>query len=317
MRLAFLVSFFPHLIAGPIVRASDFFSQIDQKPKITTRQIELALFLVAAGLFKKIILADNLAPLADSAFTSPEQIGTVATWIGVYAFAFQIFFDFSGYTDLALGSALLLGYRLPQNFHRPYASQSVTDFWRRWHISLSSWLRDYLYISLGGNRMRTKWGVYRNLIITMFLGGLWHGAAWHFALWGLLHGLWLSAERFFNFAERAVNPTPLRIGLRIFLVFQGIVFLWLVFRADNNEQLNGLLTAMFSYSEGTISNGMALACVVMALAWGWQVLNEYVDIVDWFLTVPVFVKASVYAFVALLVVMLNSAETQTFIYFQF
>ncbi len=135
-------------------------------------------------------------------------------WLGVYAFAFQIFFDFSGYTDIALGCAKLLGYQLPENFRRPYAATSITDFWRRWHMSLSTWLRDYLYVSLGGNRMKTKLGVYRNLMLTMLLGGLWHGAAWTFVFWGFLHGLYLSIER-----ALGLRPDSTGIGDSCWLAF--------------------------------------------------------------------------------------------------
>ena len=170
-RLAFLVSFFPHLIAGPIVRAAQFFPQMDRTPSLTAATLDEALYLVVVGLFKKIVIADTLAIYADASFAVPASSDRLTLWLGVYAFSFQIFFDFSGYTDIARGCGKLLGYELPENFRRPYVAASMTEFWHRWHITLSTWLRDYLYISLGGNRMRTRWGVYRNLFITMFIGG--------------------------------------------------------------------------------------------------------------------------------------------------
>jgi alginate O-acetyltransferase complex protein AlgI len=318
-RLAFLVSFFPHLIAGPIVRAADFFPQIGRRPKLTVDELEAALLLIAAGFVKKIVFADGLAPLADAAFSDPGHVGTLGGWVGIYAFAFQIYFDFSGYTDIALGSAKLLGYQLPPNFNRPYAAISVTDFWRRWHMSLSSWLRDYLYISLGGNRMRSAWGVYRNLILTMFLGGLWHGAAWHFAIWGVLHGLWLSVERPFA-GDRNVAPAALPAGrrlLRIVLVFHGVLFLWLFFRVDSMTGFASLMRTLVVYAPGPFTYGMVVASAFMAAAWGWQIVNDVVDVKGYFLTLPIPVKVVSYVVATLAVLIFNSDNPQSFIYFRF
>jgi alginate O-acetyltransferase complex protein AlgI len=320
-RLAFLVSFFPHLIAGPIVRASAFFPQIGRRPTITKEELDLALFLVAGGLFKKIVLADGLAPYADAAFSSPEQIGTVMTWIGVYAFAFQIYFDFSGYTDIAIGAAKLLGYDLPVNFRRPYAATSVTDFWRRWHISLSTWLRDYLYISLGGNRMKSRWGVYRNLIITMFLGGLWHGAAWHFAIWGTLHGVWLSVERGLGLDQKddGAGARPWRIQrlVRIVLIFHGVLLLWLVFRAESLAGARAVMTTMFHFVPGKPDLGVFAIVCVMLVAWFWQIAAEQTNFRPWFLSQAIPVKAVCYVGLLLLVIMFNVDAPQAFIYFRF
>jgi alginate O-acetyltransferase complex protein AlgI len=320
VRLAFLVSFFPHLIAGPIVRAQAMFPQIGRRPSLSVEGLELALFLIAAGAFKKIVLADSLAPYADAAFSNPREVGTVATWIGVYAFAFQIYFDFSGYTDIALGSAKLLGYELPANFNRPYAAISITDFWRRWHMSLSTWLRDYLYISLGGNRMPTKWGVYRNLILTMLLGGLWHGAAWHFALWGFLHGLWLSIERAVGIErgqQGSASQTRSRDLLRTVAVFHGVLALWAVFRAESLSALWMSASTMVSYIPGRVTNGMALAVAVMALAWAWQVVTERNDLKARFLSLPIPVKVVSYVAATFVVLIFNSDTPQAFIYFRF
>jgi alginate O-acetyltransferase complex protein AlgI len=316
-RLAFLVSFFPHLIAGPIVRAADFFPQIGRRPSMTAENLQLAIYLVAIGLFKKIVLADGLAPFANDAFDKPGQIGTIATWIGVYAFAFQIYFDFSGYTDIALGSAKLLGYELPPNFNRPYAALSVSDFWHRWHMSLSTWLRDYLYISLGGNRMKTPWGTYRNLILTMVLGGLWHGAAWHFALWGFLHGAWLSLERMFARPDRAGPDSKLVVAVRTFATFQGVTALWLVFRARSMPELWQVLSVMMNPMPGQVSIGLALACGVIACAWAAQLVTERIDLKNRFLALPLPFKAIPYLTVIALVLIFGSETPKTFIYFQF
>jgi D-alanyl-lipoteichoic acid acyltransferase DltB (MBOAT superfamily) len=193
LRFVLFVSFFPHLVAGPIVRARDLLPQLAAPPLLSREDGGEALFLVAAGLLKKVVLADQLGmQLCDRVFDSPHAFSALEVLAAVYGYALQIYCDFSGYSDIAVGSALLLGVRFPVNFDAPYKATSPVEFWRRWHISLSTWLRDYLYIPLGGNR-RGRARRYLNLLVTMLLGGLWHGAAWTFVLWGLLHGLGLAA----------------------------------------------------------------------------------------------------------------------------
>ena len=321
VRLAFLVSFFPHLIAGPIVRAADFFPQIGRRPRLSTEDVERALYLIFTGLVKKIVFADSLAGFADAAFTHPTTINSAEAWIGVYAFSFQIYFDFSGYTDLALGSAILLGFHLPANFRRPYAATSITDFWRRWHMTLSTWLRDYLYISLGGNRMKTRLGVYRNLMLTMFIGGLWHGAAWHFAIWGGLHGLLLSAERALGIHSAVgeeVQMTPAQRIFRGFLIFNLVTAVWIPFRASNIGYLVALLGALGSHphpSELTV--GMTAAALIMGGALATQLIGEFADFKQRFLAAPIGVKAMAYAGCTALVLIANSGVPKAFIYFQF
>lgn len=317
-RLVFLVSFFPHLTAGPIVRAADFFSQMDRKPWLSRRDFELALYLIVAGLVKKIVLADALAPFADRAFDASRPLTSHAAWLGIYAFAFQIYFDFSGYTDIALGSAKLLGFKLPENFNHPYAATSITDFWRRWHISLSTWLRDYLYISLGGNRMRTQLGVYRNLMVTMLLGGAWHGAAMHFVVWGGLHGVLLSAERAVTGGIPLRTKTPLRrrILMNLF-VFQFIVMTWIPFRADSVAAAERLVATMFSSPAGVLTFGEALVFAGMAAAWIWQVVAQAVPLREVFLSTPLYPRALVYALMVIAIAIINSDQPQTFIYFRF
>ncbi len=188
---AFYVSFFPQLVAGPIVRASDFIPQIRRHPLVTRAMFGNGVFLILSGLFKKAVISDYISlNFVDRVFDSPSLYSGVENLLGVYGYALQIYCDFSGYSDMAIGIALLLGFTFPDNFRSPYKSASVTEFWRRWHISLSSWLRDYLYIPLGGNR-KGKFRTYVNLLLTMLLGGLWHGASWNFILWGGMHGLGL------------------------------------------------------------------------------------------------------------------------------
>lgn len=316
-RLAFLVTFFPHLIAGPIIRAADFFPQMDHPPRLTRADLNRALHLVATGLIKKLVLADTLAIYADRAFTTGADLGMAEAWLGVYAFAFQIYFDFAGYTDIALGCAKLLGYDLPDNFRRPYGATSISIFWRRWHISLSTWLRDYLYIPLGGSRRGRSWSTYRNLMITMTLGGLWHGAAWHFVLWGFLHGALLSAERAWR---KGRTPEPADGGglLQRLVVFHLVVLLWIPLRAQDLGAAADLLAAMAGMTrESHPTVGMAVAAVIMALAWRWQQGNLHRTVDDWVMAQPLALKAAAYALVSVGVSIVAAGEAQTFIYFRF
>jgi len=209
---AVYLSFFPHLVAGPIVRASEFLPQLRHRRDPRRVDAGLALWLLAAGLFKKVVVSSYLATAANRVFDFPHQHGGLDALVGVYAYAFQIYADFSGYTDMAIGLALLLGFRFPANFDAPYSATSLQDFWRRWHVTLSRWLRDYLYIGLGGNR-GTKWRTYRNVMLTMLLGGLWHGAAWTFVCWGALHGGGLVIERWWRERRTARHPAGALVGV--------------------------------------------------------------------------------------------------------
>ena len=194
----FYVSFFPHLVAGPIVRASVFIPQIYQEFKLSKHEFSHALYMISKGLIKKIIISNFIAlNLVDRVFDAPSIYSGFENLLAIYGYGLQIYCDFSGYTDIAIGVALILGFRLPVNFNSPYKAKSITDFWKRWHISLSQWLRDYLYISLGGNR-KGKIRTYLNLMITMLLGGLWHGASLRFIIWGGLHGIGLVINKIWN-----------------------------------------------------------------------------------------------------------------------
>lgn len=319
-RLAFLVTFFPHLIAGPIIRAADFFPQIGRRSSLSNTEFEQAILLIVIGLLKKIVIADQLAPYADAAFNDPFSIGTTRAWLGVYAFAFQIFFDFSGYSDIAIGCAKLLGFSLPENFRRPYVAQNITDFWRRWHISLSTWLRDYLYISLGGNRMPTKFGVYRNLMLVMLLGGLWHGAAWTFVCWGALHGFYLSIERALGIGRKTEQRNGLFMQLiSILITFNFVVFTWIPFRAETLDKLKQLLAVMLSPTPGpALSYGAIVISCVMLLAWLWQLAGERWEFGHyWCNKTPLLIKAFSYASIGTFVLVLGSDVPKSFIYFRF
>jgi alginate O-acetyltransferase complex protein AlgI len=223
---ALFVAFFPQLVAGPIVRARNFFDDLFHWHPPTHEEFQRGATLAVFGLAKKLICADRFALVSDQYFNAPAA-GFLPALTGTVAFALQIFFDFSGYTDIAIGTALLFGFHFPENFRRPYLASSVTDFWRRWHISLSSWLRDFLYIPLGGNRHGALL-TYRNLLLTMTLGGLWHGASWNFVIWGGYHGALLSIERLV-FGKRE-QPALLRLPMTI-LTFAMVSIGWIFFRA--------------------------------------------------------------------------------------
>jgi len=272
---ALYIAFFPQMVAGPIVRAHDFFRDLyNWKPPAAEEQLR-GVLLVVFGLLKKLAIADQFAKIADAYFRNPAASpGWLAAWSGVTAFSIQIYFDFSGYTDMAIGLAQLLGFHFPENFRRPYLSRSITEFWRRWHISLSSWLRDYLYIPLGGNRgggLRT----YRNLMLTMLLGGLWHGASWNFVIWGGLHGGLLAAERAAGVGrERArLSFGPLRVALTFALV----TISWVFFRAATLAESTQILGRMFSGPPGKLLWArwhiwFAVLIVILAVAeerWDW------------------------------------------------
>ncbi len=236
------ITFFPHLVAGPIVRARDFLPQIRRPKHWDWNRMHLGVQLFVMGFFKKVVIADRMAAFADPVFANPGQYGSAAAWIAMLAYALQIYCDFSGYTDMAVGTAHLLGYKLAPNFNMPYLSTNVSEFWRRWHISLSSWLRDYLFIPLGGSRGLSceacqKRRTDRNLMLTMTLGGLWHGASWTFIAWGALHGAFLVMHRAFRaFCVRrprldGLLRTPPGVALRVAATFLAVSAAWVFFRS--------------------------------------------------------------------------------------
>jgi D-alanyl-lipoteichoic acid acyltransferase DltB (MBOAT superfamily) len=235
LRFSVFKCFFPQLIAGPIVRAANFLPQLVSRRRFDAAGFHHGLFLVVAGMTLKLGVADVLAQFANQAFANPAVLSTTAAWTSLYAFAFQLLSDFWGYSTMAVGMALLFGLELPVNFRLPYLSASLQEFWRRWHITLSQWFRDYVYIPLGGNRSRAT----RNLLITMGLAGLWHGAGWNFLAWGLVNGVWLAVEHRLKtpaHPERSRGTSGItgwRRALRILLVFHGVCLCWVLFRAPD------------------------------------------------------------------------------------
>jgi alginate O-acetyltransferase complex protein AlgI len=250
LRYALYVCFFPLLVAGPIERAGHLIPQFSGNRRFDAGMFASGFTQVLMGFWKKLVIADALGFAVERSFSSPSDYAGGTLLLAVYAFAFQIYCDFSGYSDIALGTARMLGYDLSENFRAPYLSSSLTNFWRRWHVSLSSWLRDYVYIPLGGGRAGTV-ATCRNLLVTMLLGGLWHGAAWTFVLWGLLHGLWLCAEKLFSIPDRlarlpagSASGWLLRLAAGI-VVFHIVCLGWIFFRAESMPDAWLILTRIF------------------------------------------------------------------------
>ena len=328
-RWCLYVTFFPHLIAGPILRPGQLIDQLGELAALNAENFRLGGTVVAAGLLKKTLFADNLAPIADAAFNNVGSLDCASAWIGTLAFAFQIYFDFSGYSEMAIGLALLFGVKLPRNFLYPYISRNPTEFWRRWHITLSLWLRDYLYIALGGNRKGTLRTAF-NLMATMVLGGLWHGANWTFVVWGALHGVYLIGHRLSNAAfERAGvrpgGPTSRLLSLLgLPLTFALVLVTWVFFRASGFSDAWTVLTAMIGLHE---SAGPAvgfrlyeigivgIAALLVALEPLLVQVSERRGI-GWWWRVPFWLRGGAYAGLVLSIVAFGGT-TQKFIYFDF
>ncbi|MGH9262200.1 MAG: MBOAT family O-acyltransferase, partial [Acidimicrobiales bacterium] len=261
LDVAVFVAFFPQLVAGPIVRfkqIEDDLEHIDRTDRWRSWDLGWSFFTI--GMIKKVLLADTIAAVINPALAEPATLSTTGAWLCMLGYAYQIYFDFSGYSDMAVGLGHLFGIRIPQNFDSPYRALDPSDFWRRWHISLSTCLRDYLYIPLGGNR-GGAWATNRNLMITMLLGGLWHGANWTFVVWGGYHGALLVAYRLARRPWDAL-PAPLRRAAMFLLVSVG----WVFFRADNLAVAGELLRAMFGGVAGPIFAGVGLFVPVLAIA---------------------------------------------------
>jgi alginate O-acetyltransferase complex protein AlgI len=313
---ALFISLFPHLIAGPIQRPAHLLPQVQRSREFDSRRFFDGLMLILSGLFRKCVIADNCALLANAAFARQLGHNCFSLLIGVYAFAWQIYGDFSGYSDLARGSAQLLGFHFMVNFRQPYLASSLQDFWRRWHISLSTWLRDYLYIPLGGNR-RGELRTYINLLITMLLAGLWHGASWTFVLWGAVHGLWLAIERFFTGMLKRRNEVPFGWASRLLTL--GVVGLaWVFFRAPSASQAVTMLSGVASFnwrSEYAPALAYLGAVSLVALAIDWRL--EYAKEEYVFESAHPRIALAAALGMCTLMTVFGAMESSAFIYFQF
>jgi len=322
LAYAFFVTFFPQMLAGPIVRAADFLPQIYKVPFVSRADFGRAIFLFSSGLFKKAVISDYISVnFVERVFDSPQQYTGLENLVGVYGYAMQIYCDFSGYSDMAIALALVMGFHFPINFDSPYQSLSITEFWRRWHISLSTWLRDYLYIPLGGNR-KGRVRTYVNLMLTMLLGGLWHGAATRFIIWGSLHGLGLAVERGWKQLFPG-TPGALRRVLGGLLTFHFVCFCWIFFRAENLDIVNSMLHQIFydfrpeilpEFLAGytTVVFWIVLGFGLHLLPHSWEAAAQ-----RGVTALPLLGKAVLLTLIVALVMQVKSAEVQPFIYFQF
>ncbi len=311
------VAFFPHLVAGPIVRPRDLLPQLAARPTFFAPAASEGLFLIGIGLLKKIAIGDYLAlNLVERVFDAPTMYSSLECYAGVISYALQIYCDFSGYTDIAIGSALLLGVRFPLNFNSPYKADSIQDFWRRWHISLSSWLRDYLYIPLGGNR-RGAGRTYVNLMLTMLLGGLWHGASWNFVIWGGLHGCALSIERALQREPRPSSSGWAR-WLRVALVFHFVCLAWIFFRASTFNHARVMLTQLSALTTFHPNlHPKVLFVLALGLVSHFWPQHTFSRAKAAFVRAPAPVQGAWLLLIALCLREMESAEAVPFVYFQF
>ena len=325
LQFAVYLAFFPQLVAGPIVRASEFLPQLERR--LNPREIDFtrAAVLIASGLFKKVVIASYMADaLVDDVFAFPERFSGAEILLGVYGYAIQIYADFSGYTDIAIGVALLLGFRFPENFNQPYRAASIADFWRRWHMTLSRWLRDYLYIPLGGNR-GGKAKRDRNLFLTMLLGGLWHGAAWPFVIWGAYQGGGLMAERRLGeWRDRkrkrsARTKQPAKTLLRWLATFHFICLGWVFFRSETLSDAGALLGQLFTsfLSPAPEINSVFVGVVVCALFAQMLSRQTLANVQTQLANLPAWVVAVGFGIWMLVVDQFGPEGVAPFIYFQF
>ncbi len=320
-KFAAYLSFFPHLVAGPIVRPGELIPQLETPRDPRYVDTARAFFLIGTGLFMKVVISNHLASsIVDDVFGAPNQHSSLEVLVGVYAYAVQIYADFFGYTSMAIGLALLLGFRFPQNFDSPYAAVSIQDFWRRWHMTLSRWLRDYVYIPLGGNR-GGRLLTYRNLMLTMLIGGLWHGAGWTFVAWGAIHGAALASERWWHerpgFVERP--STPLRRAWQRFATFHVVCFAWIFFRSDSFADAWEIIVRLFTAwgEPSPLVTGGVLAAMAVGIGSQYLPTRFPLGLMARFSRLPVPAQAVVLSVALLGTHTLGPEGVAPFIYFQF
>ncbi len=323
---AFFVSFFPQLVAGPIVRAKDFIPQIRQPLFVSVEMFGQGVFFIVSGLFKKAVISDYISVnFVERIFENPGLYSGIENLFGVYGYALQIYCDFSGYSDMAIGIALLLGFRFPINFNSPYKADSITDFWHRWHISLSTWLRDYLYISLGGNR-KGRIRTYINLFLTMLLGGLWHGASWNFVFWGAFHGMALAIHKCWRLLlgrQKGETSHGIKKVLGILITFHFVCFCWIFFRNHTFEASWTMINQIFTHFhpqlfmqliEGykSVFVLIAMGYIFHFLPYSWENFCKRKVSRMPFIVQTLLLTATIY-----IVIQIKSSDIQPFIYFQF
>lgn len=345
---AFFLSFFPQLVAGPIVKAHHFLPQLENPPKVTKDDIYAGVWLILIGVIKKAVIADYISQYNDLIFASPDGYNGFENLMAVYGYTLQIYCDFSGYSDMAIGFGKMLGYDLGVNFRLPYQAMNITEFWRRWHISLSSWLRDYIYIPLGGNR-KGKFKQYRNLMLTMLIGGLWHGANWKFVFWGGMHGIGLAVHKFISRFTDKIKSTFASRFFAWFITFHFVIFLWIFFRATDITRSQTVEVMQNGVKTEVIQNVKIDAFIV-----SWMMIKQIITNTDFsffvefwksrylfvilmligftmhitplkivdklplkFAKLPFTVKLLVFIIVVQIVLNFKNTDVQPFIYFQF
>lgn len=317
------VSFFPTIVAGPILRAKHLLPQLRARVTLDSSTGGQALFLIALGLIKKIAIADYLsANLVDRVFDFPERFSSLEVLAAIYGYALQIYADFSGYSDIAIGSAMLLGFRLPVNFNAPYRATDLPDFWRRWHISLSTWLRDYVFFTISGARARNVTVLYGGLVVTMLVGGLWHGAAWTFVLWGLLHGVGLATTRAWASLRKRLGitkrNTPASRVASALITFHFVCVAWVFFRAETVSGALGLLRQLSTFSTDTTNLGLPLGLLIAgSLAVHWLPDRMFQSALNGFVRLPAPAQACVLFALALGLYSVASSDVVPFIYSRF
>jgi alginate O-acetyltransferase complex protein AlgI len=318
------VAFFPQLVAGPIVRAKTLLPQFKINHKFERDRFILGFGQILLGFFKKLVVADSIAGISDAVFAAPEASSSINVIFGVICYAFQIYCDFSGYSDIAIGLARIMGYDFPKNFNMPYFSKGFSEFWQRWHISLSSWLRDYLYIfSLGGNR-QGKFITFRNLMLTMLLGGLWHGAAWTFVFWGALHGTYLILQRL---AQPLLKKISVLTGTFLYnllswiVVFTAVCFAWIYFRSPDFETANEVISRILDFENMSLGSikfkflAIKALFVILLLVVG-EYISTKIQIEKMLLSNQIF-RNFAFLSISILIILFGTFTSEQFIYFQF
>jgi len=321
-NLSGLVLFFPHLIAGPILRPHELLPQLN-KPKAIQRTLKPRVVFGAAfftlGILKKVIFADSISPSVDMVFAGLEKFSALDYWFAIYGFGLQIYCDFSGYTDMAIGLALMLGVRLPENFQHPYTSGSIVEFWRRWHITLSNWLRDYIYIPLGGNRSH-YYKQLTNILITMTIGGLWHGASWTFVLWGLVHGIGIAFVHGFRRTQLSALFNHLPRWVSVFITLTFVMFSWVLFRAPDISTTQRVILGPFTAPFGNISDFLKdhiFQLLVIAFFFLTHKWDSHKQIRKFVAKTPASALWVILALVWIMSFIINEESSKKFIYFDF
>ncbi len=313
------VTFFPTILSGPIDRSKAFFSQLYARTDTDAVQIKTGMLLIIAGMMKKLIVADALKPMVDQSFNNPDAYSGLSLLLAAYTYSFQLYCDFAGYTDIAIGCALVLGFHMPPNFKRPYFAPNIAEFWRRWHMSLSYWLRDYLYIPLGGSRC-SLFRVCCNLLITMLIAGLWHGAGWNFIFWGAMHGSMLVIHRLFRHfkgtRQEAAGKNIFIYVLSILANFSFVTCAWIFFRAETWHTAVTIITRIVQGAEG-LTAPYVMALVLIPLFIGTEIIQSKISIIQRIIRYPRMSRMAIYFGLLLVFILITSTRPFSFVYFRF